>query len=377
MAKKGGGSSPSNTTSTVTQTTLPAYAEPYVKRVMSEAEAISNRPYEAYSGPRIAPFGADQLQAFDMARGASDVGTSQFNMGDANTGIAALNMGNAQYNPTYSASTYNPGSFTADQATTGTWDTAAAQQYMSPYLSQVLDQITARQEQNYGMAKLARDAQQKKAGVFGGYNQGVENAVARGQHEMNLGDLIAQNLNTGYNNAFQMYNADQGRGLEAMLANQGANLEAQRMGEASRQFGANFDESSRRELDANALRKGQFDMSQAQGLAAIGAQQYGQGAQRQDSYLKGLDALRSTGLDQQRQTQASLDQAYTDFVNQRDYEKNNLTWLNNIVRGNVASANSNVVNQEAYNPYTQMLGLGIGAVGLANALNGGGSGATA
>ena len=376
MAKKGGGQQ-QPTNSTVTQTNLPAYAEPYVKRVMSGAEAVANRPYEAHGGPRIAPFGQDQQNAFAQARTVGDVGQTQFNSGDSNTGLAAIGMQNAGYQgPQYQQASYTPGSFTADQATTGTWDTAAAQQYMSPYLSQVLDQVTQRQEQNFGMAKVARDAQAKKAGVFGGYRQGVEEGVARGQHEMNLGDLIAQNLNTGYNNAFQMYNADQGRGLEAILANQGANLEADRMGEASRQFGANFDEASQRAGIDYGFKEAQQNLAQAQGIAGIGAQQYAQGAQRQDSAMRGLDALRSTGLDQQRQTQASLDQAYNDFVNQRDYEKNNVSWLSNIIHGNVTGSNSNTVQTESYNPYTQMLGLGIGAVGLGNALNAG-NGATA
>lgn len=344
MAKKGGSSSQQPQQTTVTNTTLPAYAQPYVTDVMSRAQGIASRPYEAYSGARIAPFAQDQLQAFDVARDAPNAGQTQFNQADNLTGIAAINAQN---------SGYNPGAISADQVSTGTWDNAAAQQYMSPYLTNVLDAITARQADSFSRAQLERDAQAKKAGVFGGYRQGVESAVARGQHELNLGDLVSQTLNQGWNNAQQMFTSDQGRSLTADTSNQRANLEASMANEG------------------NALKAAQQKLSMAQGIGALGAQQGALGAQRADTQLKGLEALRSTGLDQQRQTQASLDQAYTDFQNQRDYERTNLTWLNNTIRGNVTGTNSNTVTTEASNPYTQMLGLGVGAVGLANALTGG------
>ena len=53
---KGGGGMPAQTSSTVTQTNLPAYAEPYVTDIMERAQAQSYRPYTPYEGQRIAGF---------------------------------------------------------------------------------------------------------------------------------------------------------------------------------------------------------------------------------------------------------------------------------------------------------------------------------
>ena len=45
MSKGGGGGGPQTTESTVTQTNLPEYAEPYFTRLMQRSEAESLQPY--------------------------------------------------------------------------------------------------------------------------------------------------------------------------------------------------------------------------------------------------------------------------------------------------------------------------------------------
>ena len=199
---------------------------------------------------------------------------------------------------------------------------------------------------------LSLDAQRMQSGTFGGYRGGVQEGVAFGQHDMNMNDAVAQTLMKGYDTAFNQFNTDRG------------------FNEDSRRAGIDYQFQD----EANRLRAAQQGLAQSQGLAAIGQQSYNQGVTRRTEDLRGIDALNNAALSQERLTQASLDQAYNDFVNQRDYNRNNITWLNNIIRGNVTGANSNVVNTTETNPYTSMLGTGIGAVGLMNALNGGGSG---
>lgn len=316
MAKKGGSSG----TQQVQQTTfsLPEEFYPYVHETLDLARGEAYRPYEAYTGPRIAPFSDDRLTAFEQTRNLENVGQDHFNAGDASTGIAAIDMAGSDY--------------AADDTR---WDTAAAQQYMNPYMTQVLDAMTARAQDQYGKERAARDARAMQSGAFGGYRQGVEEGVAYGQNQLGLNSAIADTLMKGYDTAYGQFNTDRG-----------------------------FIDDSRR-FDVTQ------DMERAQGLAAIGQQMYGQGVTRRDEELRGIGALNDSALAQERLTQASLDQAYNDFVNQRDYNRNNITWLNNIIRGNVTGANSNVVQTSEVNPYTQMLGLGVGAAGLFNALNGG------
>lgn len=356
--KSGGGSGTQN----VQQTTfsLPEEFYPYVHETLDLARGEAYRPYEAYVGPRIAPFSDDRLSAFEQTRNLGSVGQDQFDAGDTLTGIAAAGAANSGYNPNavgggYQATNYDP--------TVAQWDNTAAQQYMNPYLTQVMDAMTARANNQYNQGRIARDARAAQSGLFGGYRQGVEEGVAYGQNQLGLNSAIADTLMRGYDTAYGQFNQDRSAR------------------ENSRQFAANLNDSSSRAAtdyafqdEANRLRGAQQNLAMSQGLAGIGQQMYGQGVTRRDEELRGIGALNDAALSQERLTQASLDQAYNDFVNQRDYNRNNITWLNNIIRGNVTGANSNVVNTQEVNPYTQMLGLGIGAAGLFNAMNGSNSG---
>ena len=72
---------------------LATYAGPYVTSMLGKSEAIANQPYQAYMGPLTAGPSGVQQQAF--------------------TGLANL----------------------AVPTTPATFDAAAAQQYMNPYLS--------------------------------------------------------------------------------------------------------------------------------------------------------------------------------------------------------------------------------------------------
>jgi hypothetical protein len=57
------------------------------------------------------------------------------------------------------------------------------------------------------------------------------------------------------------------------------------------------------------------------------------GQQTQQMGMQNIAALEAAGAGQQQQTQRSLDQAYQDFLNQREYDRNNIAFLNASVRG--------------------------------------------
>jgi hypothetical protein len=57
------------------------------------------------------------------------------------------------------------------------------------------------------------------------------------------------------------------------------------------------------------------------------------GQQTQQMGMQNIAALEAAGAGQQQQTQRSLDQAYQDFLNQREYDRNNIAFLNAAVRG--------------------------------------------
>jgi len=72
----------------------------------------------------------------------------------------------------------------------------------------------------------------------------------------------------------------------------------------------------------------------AQNRALTGAGQTAQLAQQQQTQgLQDAAALEAAGQAQQGQTQKNYDQAYQDFLEQRDYGKNNVNWIMGLLSG--------------------------------------------
>jgi hypothetical protein len=142
-------------------------------------------------------------------------------------------------------------------------------------------------------------------------------------------------------------------GLQAALANQQQNLEAQRLGEQSRQFGA-----------------GQ-ELSGLQAAGQMGQTLGNLGQYQQQADLQRLQAQGTTAQEQRGLQQQYLDQDYADFLRQRDYDMERLGQFSNILRGVPVGLNT---TQTTYAPPpsmgSQLLGGGLGALGLARTLGG-------
>jgi hypothetical protein len=186
---------PAATTPASTSTTdvLSEWAGPAVSGMLSKGIAASNAPYQSYQGPLTAGPSDLQNQAF---AGASDL---------AKTG-------------------YTPTNFT-----TGTFDTAAANKYMNPYLQASLNPQLKELQRQSQINNVANAGKLTQAGAFGGSRQ----AIMGGEENRNLldksQDLIGQGYNTAYNNAMNQFNTEQGRGMDAQKAS-----------EASRVYGADY-----------------------------------------------------------------------------------------------------------------------------------------
>jgi len=84
-----------------------------------------------------------------------------------------------------------------------------------------------------------------------------------------------------------------------------------------------------------------------------------------------LAALEKSGATRQALSQAAMEQAYKDFVNQRDYERQNVNWLTGIMAGVPVGAQSEVLQYEgAPNPYSTALGLGLAGGDLKSMMSG-------
>jgi hypothetical protein len=206
---------------TTTQTLAP-YASDYITTAIGQGGAAADAPYQAYKGPLTA--GASNLQQQAFA-GASDIAKGGF----------------------------NPTTFTSN-----TFGSEQAQQYMNPYLKNVLDPQMAELKRQSDIQQLQNNTAATKAGAFGGGRQALMNS------ETNRNLLNAQNvaLGQGYSNAYDkamgQFNSDQGRGMEAQKAT-----------EASRQYSSEFGLKSLADLaQQGAVQRG----IASEGIAADKAQ---------------------------------------------------------------------------------------------------------
>jgi len=354
----GGSGGGGNTT--VTQTNIPDWLQDPTKRMISQAEGIvGGVPYQQYGGDRVAGFspyqnaafqGVANMQApqqFDQAQGA---------LGNAQNFANAGAMDAASYQPgAFQGAAYDP----AMAQTATRFDQNAANFYMSPYQQGVTDiaKQKAAAEGQMMMNKLGATAAQN--GAFGGSRFGLEQAQGLRDVGQNLSNIQVQGSQSAFDRAQNQFNQDEGRGLTTNLANQAARnqasqfggqnwMDAQKMAEQSRQFGGNL-----------GLQGAQ--LASQTGLQA--ANQYqGLGNAQQASELERLNALQNAGSAQQQLGQKYADIGYENFMNARDFDRNNLQFLSGLLRGSNFGTSQSVTNPSP-SAANQFAGLGLGALG--------------
>ena len=106
------------------------------------------------------------------------------------------------------------------------------------------------------------------------------------------------------------------------------------------------------------------------------AQQLGALGQLQQSLgMQDIGALEAAGAMQQQQTQRSLDQAYADFLSQREYDRNNIAFLNAAIRGleiptSTSSTSTGPASVYQPSPLSQLAQAGSTALGFKKLLGG-------
>ena len=242
MSGGGGSAAPASqhTSSTVQQTTLPAYAQPYVERAFRRSEVESLQPYTAYGGQRLAYFSPDEISSQAMTRGFAGAGTPQAYT-DAGTRFSGIGD--------YSATPF---------------DNQAISERMSPYQQNVVDiqkREAARRSEMIG--DQYSDAATKSGGL-GGYRE----AIMQSERERNLGQQMDD---------IQMKGSQQAYDAAARQ------LQSDRQAEAQA-----YDLSSRYGLMAGEAQMGLGDARQQDALSRIQALQ-GIGSQQRAMRQAGLD----------------------------------------------------------------------------------------
>lgn len=231
---------------------LAQWAGPYVTDMLAKGQALTEMPYEQYTGRLTAGPSALQTKAFQQASdfaAPASVGQAAQTAGgiaQAAQGLDYTAAGMPSYSPLqpgqvsssfqapgayqagtfanqynaptpYQAGTFGADTFTADQA----------QQYMNPFLRAALDPQLEEARRQADISRIADAARLTKAGAYGGSRQAIMESEGRRNLATNLANITGQGYTSAYDKAMQQFNADQAR-----------RFQSQQLGEQSRQFGA-------------------------------------------------------------------------------------------------------------------------------------------
>jgi hypothetical protein len=354
-----GGSSPATEVQTQSGVTdLPAWAKPYFERTLARGETESLKPYEAYTGPR---------QALSSQYG--DIGKAQdLTRTLAGSGIAGL--GAAQDYSKYAIDQSKElGNYTPTQASEYQFDPtrqfsgAEVQQYMDPYMQNVVDQQKQQAFSDFSRMNANRAQQGVNAGAFGGSRQGVVQGMAEEGLMGQLGQIQAKGLSDAYGQAVGAFQADRSAQSADQAAKAAEAARVQQMTESGQQFAAGQGLSA---LGAGA--------SGAQALAGYG--QLGREADIQNAQL-----LETIGRSNQAEGQQGLDLGYQEYLTKQGFTQNQIANMSNMLQGlPVANAgtssgttNSSGVQYQATPGFgQQVLGAGLTGLSLYKAFKDGG-----
>jgi hypothetical protein len=220
----GGSSSPPPAVQTrVEQNTIPAELRPFITDILEESQAVKDRRmeegYVPFEGPRIAEFTPDQQEAFTGVRSLVGTGQQYFDPATRLTAASALA-------PTR---------------------TEEVQQYMSPYIQNVVDIQTREAQRQADVAEQQLASQAVDSGGYGSSREAILQAEQQRNLQQQLGDIQAKGTAAAYEDA-QRRMAEQ-RGRELSAGTQFSNLGVTAPGQT---------------------------MKELQGLEAVGAQQQAQ-----------------------------------------------------------------------------------------------------
>lgn len=344
---KGGGGGGGGT-QTSYSTNLPEYAKPYYEELLKQTgqqvyqtdesgKVTGVKEYTPYTGERVAGFTPQQEAVHAATAGLArpgQFGAATTGLGTGATmglGAGAAGLGQAfAYAPT---TTYG-----------GIFTPGAASAYMSPYQSNVTDIAVREARKQADLDKAAGALGAIGRGTFGGARQALMQAEQGRGAAQNIADLRAKGQQEAYTNAQQQFQADQLRRLQAEQLNQQA---------------AQYQAGIGKDIGLAGLTAG------LQGSQALGAL----GATQQASDIERLKAQAASAGESQAMAQEKLNQQYQTWQEQQNYQKAQLDYLSNILRGNAGALGS---TQVAYTPApslaSQLGGLGLAGLGLYNVL---------
>jgi len=335
-------------TSTSYSTNLPEYAKPYYEELLKQGgkqvyttdaggSVTGVKGMPTYTGDRIAGFTPEQLKVQSDVAGMTTPGgfgaaSSGLGMGQT-MGFGAGMTGLGQ------AFGYSPMAISG-----GTFDAPAASYYMSPYQTGVTDIAVREAEKQRDLARTGRMTGAIGRGTFGGARQTLADVEAERGAAQGISDIRTRGQQEAFMNAQQQFERDQARRMQAA-----------QLGQQAQQYQAGLG----KDIGLAGLTTG-IDASGKQAAVA---------ATTQTAELERLKAQAATGAEKQAFQQKIDDLKYQTFMDQQNYQKQQLEYLSNILRGNAAALGS---TQVQYTPQpsavSQIAGTGLAGISLAKLL---------
>jgi hypothetical protein len=434
LYKKGGGGGPTETS--VQQSNIPEYAQPYVETMLgaaqqqlfqgnTDAEGNFNvtgfneyKPYSTNMQDYVAGFSPMQQQAFqgaanlqtpgqfgaatglagasgygslgtagqaaNLGQAATNVGMGGLGYGALGAGYGALGAQQGQQAAGYGAmgagygmQAGQAGANFAQQAT----NPNAVRAYMNPYLESSLSpQIDAMRRQ-YGITGTEQQSRATGAGAFGGTREAL--MAAENQRAMNsaIDNTIAQGYNTAFQNAQQQQQFGANIGLQGQnAAMQGAGIGITGQNAAMQGAGMGMQGAGMGlQGIGTALQgygQGQQGLStalQGYGQAGQAAGQLGQLGSQQLAAEQGILGLQQQyGAMQQQAEQQKIDQAIQNYAMQQQAPMQSLAQMSGLLRGLPLEATTTQSYQAGPGALQSLAGIGTGIAGVASLAKAGG-----
>ena len=302
------------------QTGFAPVIAPFAEELLGKAQLLTDvdqTPYMQYMGERQAQFSPLQQQSYENA--ALMQTAPQLGDATALAGMSGLGALNTQY-------TFNP-------YQTQQFSGANVQQYMSPYMQNVVERQQQDAQRQSQIAGQAQQAQAARSGAFGGSGDYLMRGQAAGNLARQKGDIQAKGLQDAYAQAMGQFNTSQAQ-----------NQAAQQLNAQQQQFGAGL-----------GLQGLQAANQSAANLANIGQTQYGQNM--------GLLSMQNQfGGQQQGQVQNILNNQYQDYLNAQNYPYKQMGFMSDMIRGLPLTQQSSAMYAQPPSAVSQIAGLGGAAL---------------
>lgn len=168
---------------------MPSYVTDANQLAVSRATDYANTAYTPYTEQRVAGLSENEQTASNLAADAVSNNTA------------------GQYLDKAGALT--------DDVAASDWTTETAQKYMNPFTDLVVNQSLKKNKEAYGENLASLQAKSASAGAFGGDRATMLESNLTKDYLETTGDLAAKGNYEAYNNASQMWQADNNRKLNA------------------------------------------------------------------------------------------------------------------------------------------------------------------